>query len=285
MKAFSTICAFVLLAIGVQLQAEEPNALQKYTITLDRVEFQPDATYFYLSNGTVYSNALLPIENELLKMWNPGDHVDSVVMEEVFESLRLINLEAQIMYLPQVALESFEHLPTIEKIEKVRDLEYHMLKDFDRVLELSDGSSWVSSYDDDFNTWKVGDHINISYVSNGRDGDSAVGSVKLSNYDLIQAKNYDSSYDTFEPKISTQDFPTIKKIERNYSTVYLTLSDGSRWKSRVYDKEDEQKFEVWFVGDKVIYEKDDPAFCAITNYCIIARDIEAEATIYFERIE
>lgn len=285
MKAFSMICAFVLLAIGVQLQAEEPSSLQKYTITLDRVEFQPNATYFYLSNGTVYSNALLPIENELLKMWNPGDYLDSIVMEELFESLRLINLDAQIMYLPQVVLESFEHLPTIEKIEKVRNLEFHMLKEFDRVLVLSDGSSWVSSYDDDFNMWKVGDHINISYVSNDGDGDSAVGSVKLSNYDLIQAKNYDSSYDTFKPKISTQDFPTIQNIKRTYSTVFLALSDGSRWASRVYDKEDEQKFEGWFVGDKVIYKKDDPDFCAITNYCIIARDIEADATIYFDQIK
>ncbi len=294
------ICAFVLLAIGVQLQAEEPNALQKYTITLDRVEFQPDATYVHLSNGAVYSNTLLPSENELLKLWNPGDHIDAEINIGKIKSLSLIDLDAKILYSPQVALElsSQKNLPTIEKIEKSRNLELASIKVFDSNLLLSDGSSWVSHYEDYFRYWKVGDHINISYAPHDRGSEQEDGDefnyVGMINCDLVQVKDYDSSAAEFKtaPAISQEQFPTIQKIEvrkefewSSVPTAFLILSDRSRWKTSLYNKKDAQKLEVWFVGDKVIYDKYERVFTSITNYSIISIDMDADAAIYFEAIK
>jgi hypothetical protein len=295
MKFISFLFTLFLLATGVQLQAE-PNSLEKYIITLECIDFQPDCTNFHLSNGTVYSSTLLPCENELLQQWKAGTAIDMSVHEEVrIKSLSLIDLGSKILYFPQVTLKFFENLPTIEKIEKARNLKYPSIKFFDCYLLLSDGSYWTTYYFDDFQSWKVGDHINISYVVNhDAQDDKDSSKVTMINYDRIQARDFDSSYHFFKPasEVSEESYLTIQKIEKrkeyvwsSYFTVFLTLSDKSRWKTTLSDKEDEEKLERWFEGDKVILPKLVDDVLSIANYSIISTDIEADAAVYFNRIK
>jgi hypothetical protein len=295
MKFISFLFTLTLLATEVQELQAEPNSLEKYIITLESIDFKPDYTHFRLSNGTVYSSTLLSVENKLLQLWNTGDTIDIIVNEEE-KSLSLIDIDSKILYFPQVTLNLFENLPAIEKIEKGRNLKYPSIKIFDCHLLLSDGSSWTTYYFDDFQFWKVGDHINISHVVNhDAQDDKDSSKVTMINYDLIQARDFDSSYHSFKPapEVSEESYLTIKKIEKrkenkwsSYFTAFLTLSDRSRWKVNLSDKEREEKFELWFEGDKVLYGRDeDHDYISITNYSIISIDIEADATLYFNRIK
>lgn len=278
------IFSFILITFGIQLQAEDLN-LEKYHTTLDHVEFQSDVTYLYLSNGTIYSYTLL--KNEILQLWNIGDHIDVAIDERNQGSLLLQNLDSKIKYFPQVTLElaSLQNLLTIERIDVVRNLEFASIQSFKSNVLLSDGSSWERYFSDDLYYWREGDRILISAYDD---------SVTIINWDLIQTVKYESGENYFRPviTISIEKYPTIQKIEirkedkwSSYPTATLTLSDGSRWRCTLYEK-DAAKLEIWFIGDRVIVDdRDHSSYASLTNYNIISTNMFADASLYFDLVK
>lgn len=170
-NAITTSILFLLLIVSSAFPLNASENKGKYVRKLQSIIYNKKGTEITLSDGIVFKFNSKKFENELLQYcWKKGDLIE---IDSNYKSgklgLVLLNASAEIIYSPQVDITSlsYDKLPFIEKMVKVRDPNITYMDAYNTHLSLSDGSYWICYlwHEDDVSHWNLGDRLIVSVDS------------------------------------------------------------------------------------------------------------------------